>query len=93
MYFCKDRIQPICMYELGRYIEVMKKRFPDDFEDRIVISSELGYERYFDIRKQIELAFGRRIPYLMNYGDPHTHAHKILFSASCLRRIRSYDKT
>ena len=40
MYFCAgESDQPICMYELGRYISEMQKRFPIDWKDRIIISS------------------------------------------------------
>ncbi len=57
MYFVgSDSLQPICMYELGRYLEVMKRRFPDDFIDRIWISVEPGYKREIDVKIQTSLA-------------------------------------
>ena len=41
MYFCESKSdQPICMYELGRYVERMRVRFPLDWEERIIISVE-----------------------------------------------------
>ncbi len=57
MYFCNESIQPICMYELGRYVEVMKRRFPNDFFQRIIISVEPDYERAFDVIEQVNLAY------------------------------------
>lgn len=56
MYFCKETIQPICMYELGRYIEVMKRRFPEDYIDRIIISVDPEYKRNLDVIVQANLA-------------------------------------
>lgn len=58
MYFCKDTIQPICLYELGRYMEVMKNRFPDSYIDRIIISIEPVYARMYDVIDQANLALG-----------------------------------
>lgn len=56
MYFCKDTIQPICLYELGRYIEVMKRRFPGDYRKRVLISVDPKYERAVDVVIQANLA-------------------------------------
>jgi hypothetical protein len=59
MYFCKgESDQPICMYELGRYISEMQKRFPIDWEERIIISVEKGYKRAKDVIVQTGLACG-----------------------------------
>jgi len=53
--------QPICMYELGRYISIMQQRFPIDWENRIIISVEDGYKRKQDVIIQTELACGNKI--------------------------------
>ncbi len=56
MYFCNsDSDQPICMYELGRNIVKMQNRFPNDWENRIVVSVEEGYKRADDVRIQMQL--------------------------------------
>ena len=60
MYFCNsDSVQPICLYELGRNIVRMQQRFPNDWEDRIIISIENGYSREFDVIMQIKLCASR----------------------------------
>lgn len=57
MYFSSgDSDQPICMYELGRNILRMQMRFPTDWQDRIVISTEDGYRRKQDVLIQTGLA-------------------------------------
>lgn len=60
MYFCKsDSVQPICLYELGRNIPIMQQRFPDSWQNRIVLSVESGYSRWFDVDYQTYLAVHR----------------------------------
>ena len=62
MYFCEGvSDQPICMYELGRYIAKMQTRFPIDWEHRIIISVEAGYKRKQDVITQVGLACGNKI--------------------------------
>lgn len=48
--------QPICFYELGRYVEVMKRRFPADWRNRIVISTSTRFRRFKDVVIQSKLA-------------------------------------
>lgn len=56
MYFCNsDSDQPICMYELGRNIVRMQNRFPNSWQERIVISVEDGYRRKEDVIIQVQL--------------------------------------
>lgn len=62
MYFCEgESDQPICMYELGRYISQMQLRFPTDWNRRIIISVEDEYKRINDVIIQTKLACGHRI--------------------------------
>ena len=63
MYFASSEIsdQPICMYELGRYISRMQMRFPGDWNTRILVSSEIGYKRIEDVRTQTALATNRKV--------------------------------
>jgi len=79
MYFCNSESdQPICMYELGRYLCRMQERFPDDWEDRVVVSVEEGYSRALDVFVQTRLAG------LFNYvtvdASPESHADRIAFA-------------
>jgi hypothetical protein len=48
--------QPICFYELGRYIEVMKRRFPSDWQHRIVVTACKDFGRCQDVIVQTSLA-------------------------------------
>lgn len=83
MYFCNsESVQPICMYELGRYIEVMKHRFPDSWERRIVISIEKGYSRENDVIVQTGLAFGDRMTDIDTNATPERHARKIIAAST-----------
>lgn len=83
MYFVgSDSVQPICMYELGRNLERMKNRFPDDWQKRIVIGIENGYLREQDVIIQSELALGG-IYYRKN-STPKQHADDIRKAVSQL---------
>lgn len=76
MYFVNsDSVQPICMYELGRHLERMKNRFPDDWQKRIVIGIEDGYLRKQDVIIQSELALGG--VYYRENSSPTKHADDI----------------
>lgn len=58
MYFAntQESDQPICFYELGRNIERMKQKFPDDWMYRIVVTCETGFRRWQDVDIQTDLA-------------------------------------
>ena len=58
MYFANtlESDQSICFYELGRNIERMKKRFPFDWWERIVVTCEKGFRRWKDVDVQTSLA-------------------------------------
>lgn len=75
MYFCRgDSIQPICLYELGRNIIRMQNRFPKDWQNRIIISVEDGYQREQDVVIQVELCSGIRVD---TNANPQSHAQNI----------------
>lgn len=83
MYFVNsDSVQPICMYELGRNLERMKNRFPDDWQKRIVIGIEDGYLRKQDVIIQSELALGG--VYYRENSNPLLHADDIQKAVSQL---------
>ena len=48
--------QPICFYELGRYIEVMKQRFQRTWRDRIIVTVCKEFKRHKDVIIQTMLA-------------------------------------
>lgn len=84
MYFCNDNSdQPICMYELGRNIVKMQMRFPNDWEERIIISVEDGYRRRTDEMIQVGLCAPNL--FVEFNGNPNTHAQYI---KKALRKIR-----
>ncbi len=58
MYFANtlESDQPICFYELGRNIERMKQKFPEDWFYRIVVTCETGFKRWQDVEIQTGLA-------------------------------------
>ena len=53
--------QPICFYELGRYIEIIKQRFPLSWQYRIVVSCDSKFRRVQDVIIQTKLATGDRV--------------------------------
>ena len=53
--------QPICFYELGRNIEKMKQRFPEDWMYRIVINCDDNFKRKNDVIIQTMLATGNHM--------------------------------
>ena len=76
MYFCKsDSDQPICMYELGRNILRMQNRFPNSWEERIIISVENGYKRERDVFVQTDLCATKAL--IRQYATPEDHASMI----------------
>lgn len=48
--------QPICFYELGRNIEKMKMKFPDNWDKRIIITGNYQFKRINDVVIQTMLA-------------------------------------
>lgn len=69
MYFVGgDQIQPICMYELGRYIKA--------YDDYQVISTEKDYIRKFDVACQVALTTKGLTP-VNTDATPYTHAKAI----------------
>lgn len=58
MYFCGDTTsdQPICFYELGRYIARMQAKYPGSWSSRIIVSCEKNFKRYKDVQLQTLLA-------------------------------------
>lgn len=82
--------QPICLYELGRNIYRMMIRFPDDYNERIIISCDKYYKRAFDVKIQTQLAFSEDIngftPNIIEYADAHTHAMEIVKAYNNIRR-------
>jgi Ribonuclease G/E len=92
MYFAASEKsdQPICMYELGRYVTRMQMRFPTDWIDRIIVSSEKGYKRIEDVRLQLAFATNNKV-YLRTELEETTdlieeHADEILYEYSMVSK-------
>lgn len=84
MYFCNDNSdQPICMYELGRNVVRMQNRFPNDWQNRIVVSVENGYKRMQDVVIQLQLC----APSILvdTNGNAKAHAQRIKQSLEKLK--------
>lgn len=77
MYFCaSDSDQPICMYELGRYLTIMKQKYPDAYMDMVVISVEKGYKRAQDVYYQVKLMSNDQVQ-IIEDATPEKHAQII----------------
>ena len=52
MWFCAETIQPICMYELGRYVTRSQMGLRPE---KICLGVDPAYERRFDVYNQMDL--------------------------------------
>ena len=91
MYFAGgSSVQPICMYELGRYSYRMQDLFPWDYQDRVIVTVEPTYKRASDVIVQMRLAFG---PYSKIVYEGETwHGAVDLAGTHADRIIGSYKK-
>ncbi len=66
MWFCKETIGPICLYELGAHLarcaNAMRSGSPIPFQ-QVVIGFAPGYERAYDVVAQTSLILGDRFPF------------------------------
>jgi len=58
-WFCAHEIQPISLFELGKYFE-------NDGKDRVFVGASLKYPRRLDVITQLELSKGQRIEIVDN---------------------------
>lgn len=79
--------QPICMYELGRYIAKMQYRFPIDWEERIIISVEDGYKRKEDVIIQTSLACGNKVLVNVQLNEDVLKAYHSEYIAKAYKRL------
>lgn len=74
MWFCKETIGPICLYELGAHLArcaVAKSGAPIPFPfAQVVIGFDPDYERAFDVVAQTGLILGDNFPFGMSL-DQH----------------------
>ena len=80
MYFCGGvSDQPICMYELGRYISRMQSKYPRTWFFRLVVTVESDYNRKLDVLAQMDLAcHGLFVNVGLSASDAQEyHTHKI----------------
>ena len=81
--------QPICMYELGRYVCRMQAKYPADWRERIFIFADRGYKRFQDVLIQMDLATNRSI-HVTDIGDPIvSHASGILLCYNYVNSIKN----
>lgn len=78
VYFSSETIQPIVLYELGKYGEMLRRSHNMDIiNDYIIVSVEKEYERSMDIKCQMRYAFDGKLKINFN-ADPYEHATRIL---------------
>lgn len=84
MYFVGgDQIQPICMYELGRYTK--------PYDEQQVISVEREYMRTDDVIIQIALATRGLTP-VHTFASPYTHAKHISEAINHVKNTRKRNQ-
>jgi hypothetical protein len=92
MFFCGgESDQPICMYELGRNLMTMHVKFPEDWENRVVVSYDSNYRRAKDVEVQTKLAFSGNTPKYMFSSDVYDtliehHVQNIISAYKELKR-------
>lgn len=79
--------QPICMYELGRYLTMLVGNYGRRYLPVVpIISVNPGYKRQKDVFKQVELATGKKD--LVKYAKPEEHAYRIMEAYKALNNLR-----
>lgn len=61
--------QPICFYELGRYIEIIKNKFPSDWENRIIVFTTTKFKRVLDVVIQTSLATNNKLKICLDISN------------------------
>ena len=85
MYFCGgESDQPICMYELGRYISQIQMRFPCNWWERIVVSCEDNYKRKQDVKIQVSLGTDNQCRVRTNQDAFFTHGSLPMYHAAMI---------
>ena len=84
-FVASESVQPICMYELGRYISEMQRRFPSDWTDRIIIFVEDGYKRKLDVLVQVYFAIYGKIKPIVITDTSDVSTEKQIASEICKR--------
>ena len=84
MYFCAgESDQPICMYELGRNLALMSRRYHIPYDsEHIAVCVEDGYKRAKDVEIQTDLALNRD-NYVVLHANPKRHACEIALCYAC----------
>lgn len=80
MYFdASSSVQPICFYELGRYLILMMQKYPKDYQNRIIICYKIGFLRCKDVEIQTNLGTNGNIK-VNKCESPIDHA-KLIYSS------------
>ncbi len=53
--------QPICFYELGKYLNQFQNIYKNNYEEHIIISYKKGFRRTLDLKIQVDLATNSKI--------------------------------
>ena len=63
MFFDNSKLsdQPICFYELGKYLNQFQNIYKNNYEEHIIISYKKGFRRTLDLKIQVDLATNSKI--------------------------------
>ena len=53
--------QPICFYELGKYLSQFQNIYKNNYDEHIIISYKKGFKRTLDLKIQVDLATNSKI--------------------------------
>ena len=92
MYFdgTEQSDQPICFYELGKYLTEMKYLYTSNWEDRIVISCNSNFKRSADVTIQTMLATKGKIK--INNSDDFNELNEMHANSikNTYRKLKGY---
>ena len=92
MYFdgTEQSDQPICFYELGKYLTEMKYLYTSNWEDRIVISCNSNFKRSADVTIQTMLASKGKIK--INNSDDFNELNEMHANSikNTYRKLKGY---
>ncbi len=78
VYFANGSLQPITLYELGKYGEMMRRCHSlKEINSCVIISVEKGYERAIDVKYQLAYGFNNKLKVDFD-ATPRKHAIRIL---------------
>lgn len=89
VYFTAGSLQPITLYELGKYGEMMRKCHNlKEINSYVIVSVEKGYERALDVKYQLAYAFNNKLKVDFD-ATPRKHAIRILEAYNQQKYLKS----